>query len=381
MTISIAVALADHQRRERAKGHATWRDPAALGQSLGLAKSTVRSEVDLAERLGLIDRKRLKVGQRVALTDLGWKLFGLDQVGPRSRIPAPTLDLDQTLEPRPPLIQLLIDWRVAVPLVEELATHLGQDPEPLWDEVLGLETQGLVETWPDHPAGPAVMLSSLTADALGLRLSTDGTRWLRPGEPDPTSIDPDLGLVTETDWSQDQDLLGLLDQTPDPSLLGGPEAALAAEAAERQCLDLLDQWTDPDPEAQAPVVLDHEPDLKDRWRAASQEQPTVFLPAPRLLLGQSLPWPVLVPGREQHWHPGSGPCPGCREQFLGVRTYCLVCCRSGLDDLLAHLLRLETRRQVPMVRRPEPGPKPTKGATRRHVRAVKTPGLRGGLGS
>ena len=47
------------------------------------------------------------------------------------------------------------------------------------------EAVGLVDRWPDAEGGPSVVLSALSVACLGLRATSDGERWLRPGEREP----------------------------------------------------------------------------------------------------------------------------------------------------------------------------------------------------
>ena len=323
MTISIAAALADGQRRERFVGAATWRDPGQVGKAAGLRGARLRAEVHRAERLGLIDHKEVAEGDRIALTDLGWQLFGLNDRGPSTVGTA-----DGIVEPeddRPPLVQLLIHWRTAIPLAEQLAHHLGRDVEDVWDEVLALERAGWVETWPDHPAGPAVMLSGPAADELGLALSSDGSRWLRPWQADPTTIDAPFGAAREADLILDDDA-SLFGDWPDPDALDGPRALAADEALEQQAWRLLDLATKPDGPR---VRLQHDgrPDQNSRDPFGGSGT-HVVLPRPRHLLGADLLWPT-APGSD-------GRCAGCRDRQLGRTRYCLVCDRSGMDDLIAY---------------------------------------------
>lgn len=112
----------------------------------------------------------------------------------------------------------------------------------------------------------------------------------------------------------------------------------------------------------------------------------VFVPQPRLLLGLRLTWPVLVPGTERRWTPGDGPCPGCLGERLGARTFCMVCHRSGIDDLITFLLSQESRRRGTMGRMKAGREQArrehlSRSERRRMVEANHRPGLRGGIGS
>ncbi len=165
----------------------------------------------------------------------------------------------------------------------------------------------------------------------------------------------------------------------DPTLLIGSETLEALEAVEVEVRDVLDQLTDP--AGDEPTVLMHRPSIEDYWEMSAQARPVVYLARPRHLLGQALPWPALVPGTERAWTPGDGTCPGCQAQDLDAFTYCLVCHRSGLDDLIRYLLSFEPRRVIPPARSVDSPAKPSRSSRRRLVVAQDRPGLRGGLGS
>ena len=368
----VAAALAERHRRERPRGLSVWREPRELGRSLGLAPSEVRTEVEQAERLGLVDLADFGAGPRVSLSDLGWKLFDLDD-----RRPGPRRSAAPRSRPEDPdLVTLLRTWRSAAPQAQDLADHLGRDVEEFWDEVLAAESRGEVETWPDHPAGPTVMLSSLAAGRLGLELSSDGTRWLRPRQDDPTSIERSNHDVAETSLGLDPDRPGLLDDLADPCARTGPEELEARESAEAQADEILDRLTDP--EGERVLVLDHEPTIEERWSNAGK--PQVFLPAPHLILGQALQWPVR--GLEGQT------CRGCRDRKLGRTDYCLLCDRSGVDDLIRYLLevspgprRIKQHRPDGAARVPR-APRSSKSKGQGNRKGCQpADGLRGGLGS
>lgn len=371
----VAAALATQGRAKRQDGEPNWRPLAEVGARAGLAGPDLRADARKAERQGLIKVKAVKSGPRVALTELGRQLFGLDGPGPGL---GSTHDQVEGSAPRPPLVQLLIRWGSAVAIVEELADHLGRDIEDVWDRILELERLGTVETWPDHPAGPAVMLSSRTAAGLGIWLSSDGSRWLRPHDPDPTTIEPVRVILNESDLARDQDRPGLLDAFPDPRSISGLAAVEAAEDAERLCREIQDHWSDP--AGSGATVVDRELTVKERWSLAGRGLPVVRLPNPKILLGQGLAWPVLAPGGRQLWRLGLGVCPGCRDRVLDRSQYCLVCCRSGLDDLIRYLLSLEGRRKFTSRRAIGARPGSTRAVRRRELQAKAQPDLRGGLG-
>ena len=49
------------------------------------------------------------------------------------------------------------------------------------------------------------MLLGPAADEIGLVLSSDGSRWLRPWQADPTTIDAPFGAAREADLVLDDD--------------------------------------------------------------------------------------------------------------------------------------------------------------------------------
>ncbi len=342
--LGVVEALANQQRLNRRHGQAAWRAATEVGKVVNLRGVSLHVEVGRADSRGLIETKESGSKTWIKLSELGESLFGLDDPG-RGEVSQATPDRGDrrpSAEPGPneALVQLLIGWRTATALVEDLAKPSGRDVEEFWEEVLEAERAGVVETWADHPAGPTVMISSLTAERNGIRLSSDGTRWIGLDEPDPTSIDRPLTIIIETDCATDLDRPNYLDSQPDPKALVGSKSLEAIEDAGRCCRRVEDAWQDRDSGVGPEVLtLDHEASFDELWTASERDEVVVKLPAPRLLIGLSLVWPVMTPGAvpPRPWRPGDGLCPACFGRDLSRSSYCLVCCRSGLDDLIRRM--------------------------------------------
>jgi len=382
--VGVAEVLATQQRQERRHGNAAWRSATEIGKVAKLQGVSLAMEVDRAEMRGMIETSERGFKTWVKLSDLGECLFGLKGPIRDEARPAQPGDDDRhppsELDPSSALVRLLIRRRSATSLVEDLAVRSGRDIEDFWEEVLQAERDGLVETWADHPSGPTVMLSSLTTERNGLRLSSDGTRWIDRDDPDPTSIDRPLRFSTETDCSVDLDRPDFLDTQADPRALTGPESLEAAEDAIRGCRRVEDAWHDRDngvgPEV---LALDHEASHDELWGASEREELVVRLPAPRLLLGLALVWPVMTPGADppRLWRPGDGPCPACLGRALSSASYCLVCCRSGLDDIIR---RMDPPSPARVARSRQTTAKSSRASKATSRRAGTDRPLRGGLG-
>ncbi len=183
----VVEALVTQQRRTRRHGNAAWRPLDEIGHQAGIGGRLLQNDLRLAEQQGLVDVKVRESGRFVTLSALALSLFGLGDRIDRDLegFEEPLVEAEgaadgsglfEPEQPGEPLVEVLVGWQCSSPRVEDLADHLGRDVEDLWDEFQELERRGLVEVWPDHPAGPAVMLSSLTADRLRLRLASDGFR-------------------------------------------------------------------------------------------------------------------------------------------------------------------------------------------------------------
>ena len=76
-----------------------------------------------------------------------------------------------------------------------------------------------------------------------------------------------------------------------------------------------------------------------------------------------------------------GRCAGCRDRHLSPTQYCLVCDRSGMNDLIAYLLAAEYRREKQARPRVDRGRKAAQvKAELGHARAKGHTPLRGGIG-
>ena len=257
----------------------------------------------------------------------------------------------------------------AVVEVEPFALRRGEDVEALWDALTRAEAEGLVDLWPDGPTGPAATLSTLAADRLGLALAADGSRWIWPGDADPTDPDGELRIGPDSAISGDAEIGGnsaIFDLLPDPGQVEPVVALVAFEDARSRVKALA---TDQRGDVEAIV---------SRGRGAPPERfgPVVdadvfgrMVPQPVHILGLSLAWPVATPGASppRAWIPGDGTCPACKGQDLCRVTYCLVCCRSGLDGIL------------PSVAPPRPA-RPVVRSSRRNTPSTPETTLKGGLG-
>ena len=373
----LVAALVEERLSHDRTGFGAWADAGRIGQQAGVEGRGLESEIRLAEQRGLVEVKSRSGQTMLVLTPLGSSLYGVD--GPTRG----AWVADEAVEglPSPDLVALLARWPSSFPAVEDLANHLGQDVEDLWEEFQEAERSGVVSLWPDHPAGPAVMLSSWSASTLGLRLASDGSRWLGRRDQDPTSIDPQNRFRIEADLDLDPTRPDFLDDYRDPGAFAGDETLEATEAVARLSRDVEDAWSDQD-DGSGPKVLveDRELSFDERWEAAERDQAVVRLPRPRLLLGQRLTWPVLTPGAEppRIWCPGDGPCPACFGGPVAVATYCLVCHRSGLDPLIREMIRREGGRAKGR-RQDQAKPSRALKAGKRQVEKVQA--LRGGIGS
>lgn len=208
------------------------------------------------------------------------------------------------------------------PLATDLADRLGCDVEDVWEALGEAERGGWAETWADDPRGPSVALSALSASRLGLRLSSDGRRWLGPGQVERTfgEAPPYVTMTDLTDpatWDGPDPLASL----EDSRAMQGIDSLALSEACEKMAADYvagLDPASRPRPDGLANLVK--------AWQGFGSSLDRAKLPQPVLIFGLSPAWPVR--------RPASGPCPGCRSRRLGPAAYCLICNRSGIDHLL-----------------------------------------------
>ena len=113
------------------------------------------------------------------------------------------------------------------------------------------------------------------------------------------------------------------------------EALGALELSEQSAERLLDLR----PRGQIELMTDGYDSLID---AADQfERLRRKLPPIRQVLGTQLAWPVMTEdtsnGNQRWWRPSDGLCPGCGGDRLDRGTVCVLCDRTGLDDVLASL--------------------------------------------
>jgi hypothetical protein len=206
------------------------------------------------------------------------------------------------------LARLASTGSAAVPL-DDLPSLLGLDDQAVANVMAAWVNAGDVELWPDHPDGPACVLSSIAAERLGFILDPDapldlGSRWIRRG-----SLGPDR-LETERHGKHRRNVIReseLFDAARHPSA----------------GLDLLT-----DRRAIPPPLAAERHDVGDKEARAyfrSYGDPQY----PTILIGLDLPWPVApLP---------DGSCGACGSRGKLWRSMvCLVCLRAGCDYFLPH---------------------------------------------
>lgn len=320
------------------------------------------------------------------------------------------IDLPATDRDGDPAPILLVDLaRTGLPSVpaEALAFHLGREVGELWADLGTLAVADLVALWPDHPAGPAASLTPHSAERMGLRLASDGSRWLRAGDPDPA----DIRRAVPDDEDDEVDPIAL---AVDRREVGGLDGLILAETvagARRERFDAIADWMDPERdrerlteqrrESMARTVerrrlveatrrlpaAERKARLADldarhqaeRWakiheRMAEQPEVVSLQPPPpppfRVFLGMRSTWPIPVGprGAWHPWQPSDGLCPECGNRPLSRLTVCLHCHRSGLDDLLNPPRRAPKRSVL------------TPGQAQGKAQSRPTAGLKGGIG-
>lgn len=216
-----------------------------------------------------------------------------------------------------------VDWW----LPTSLALAMRWEVEETTDRLSDLDVSGWVEVREDFDGTPRVMISSLGAKRLGLRLvevGPSGTlRWATEGEPDPPA--PRARHVSL--GAQGADLASIPDPGPDPELAShrGERAEAAARAA---------------------AVASSTSSPRPRPKGGSADWPL-----PSVLLGVGLtPWPG--PGQSVDLR---ATCPACGSRKLQPRAYCLYCDRWGLDRLLGNAPSPDL---VPLTSPPVPATRP-----------------------
>jgi hypothetical protein len=349
-----------------ARGRA-WVSSRRLASSLELPPGKLASPLVQLEADGLVVTRRNANGTTsIKLTRLAGPVANPARAASR---PSLNLALDEDT-PHASLVLALAGMPHAVETLDALASHLDRDYNQLCRECIAAELSGMVDLWPDAPSGPSVCLATLAAGRLGLILSCDGTRWLRPGMFDPTSIDGPSPFSVETDITE-PDGPSPLAFVPVPNARTAEEQAIADETADRHAARLE---AEPEPE---PTAKDYaaNPDGKrtrwdrDRTRSildgeAIGGDPERRIPRPTKLWGMGRAWPVMTPGSNplRPWTHGDGPCPECHGDPLARSEACVICDSMGVQELLD---RIESDI-------PAPPPKPL-------YRPVST-SLKGGMG-
>lgn len=338
----------DCSRWDRRRSITQWVRTERIRSVLRLDAPAFAEALHRAEEGGLVATS--EVGRRhrfpaVTLRRPALAMFGLFAGPKRRRIDAEEL---ADLGGHAPLVAVVASYVSATPLVEMIADELRRDVDDLWGEIRSAEDAGWLSAWPDHPAGPSVTLSSATARRLRLRLSDDGSMWLRAFQPDMTRcLDPvelhGSSVDRDTDLSDPRFSSSVMDSAPDP--------------AARPPLD----WAGDDEDAEMTLARTIAEDLAvspigkgvaARWRELdnpSRPDHARRLPAPRFLVGADRPWPVPAWIEHPHgsapgdrpwlvpWTPADGPCPECSGRDLGPLAYCIVCDRAGSDRLIEEL--------------------------------------------
>jgi hypothetical protein len=215
---------------------------------------------------------------------------------------------------------------------------------------------GLIEAWPDCPAGPAVMLSSVVAARNGLVLDDDPetdvhltARWIKEAEPDLKSrtqfdLHSSVHLVHEKYGGDSFDVFA--SQDPGPTE--------AAESNER-----LEHWYPSDPDVERSMALEPAsrkgPKRKEGQKAeigvvyrdyhAPDHIPSkIYDPIGSGKPGWSRSDETDHVFRNGRMVPTSG-CQVCCGRKVSRTTVCLGCLRSGLDDALPPITTSDVARK------------------------------------
>jgi len=315
-----------------------------LRNATTLAPDAFEQALDGAEAAGMVWVDHGPKGRRVNLQRAAISLLGLSRRTYRREIdPDALADL-----PHCGLLATLATFGMSMVPMTTLAEATGRDVMDLWDDCLDAERRGLVEPWADHPTGPTVTISPLVANRLRLTLSEDGSRWLLPRQLDPTRVLENVRLAgasigNDSDQprnADDERSAGIIADLADPDASEPLEILTTEERAEwlvsRMANDAEEVEVDrllartfrrsPVPVAESNTGRDFAEELARR------------LPRPQVLVGMACSWPVFADQEftadPVRWLPSVGPCPECQGRTFDRLTYCVVCDRSGVDDLL-----------------------------------------------
>ena len=185
--------------------------------------------------------------------------------------------------------------RKSVPVMW-IAEKIGVAPERLRDTIFRLISQDLVESWVDERRRPCLSFTPFAVQTLGIvyrerKLKRRADSW----------------AITEADlWTlTDYERSGITSM--DDVEAAGYELHLPEHP------DML-QWTD-----------------NQRWRAKRADYLAHKIPAPTVLLGERLQWPV--PGQETETgvNIATGPCAGCGGHPRDWE-FCLICFRYPIAE-------------------------------------------------
>jgi hypothetical protein len=343
-----------------------WVSSERLAHLLDVGPDRLATPLAHAEEMGLVELRQNDDGRlAIRLTKLS---------APRADMvkSAPILnEIDDC--PHRELVIAVASMGTTSPTIDDLAEHLGRGQDDLCAELVEASDAGLIDLWPDSPSGPAVVLSVISAQRLGLAISADRSKWIRIGQPEIGDDDPPREL-TEADVTS-EDGRSPFDDVADP-IMSPPDIAIEAEAAEVRVVRLAGITTDDTPAAD--TVRTSKPVKagrawsEDRLRSILEGESLdgsdeMRIPRPNKLIGSGRTWPYMVPDSKplRPWTgPKDGPCPACGGLRLNCRTVCIVCHNSGVQGLLD---RIKTAV-------PPPDPRPVAADTVRTRRD-----LRGGI--
>jgi hypothetical protein len=316
----------------------TWVSADRLASALDVDVRQLAGPLAHAESDGLVRLRR---------TDEGRLAVKLERIaGPRmSRLHAPVV-LNDALHDcaQADLVRLVASMPGTAPLVEDVAEKMDVGLDRACQLIAEAEAADWLSGWPDGPEGPACCLTPLSAERLGLQISSDFSKWIRIGAHDPTDDDHpqmllEADVTNENGHSAFDDIADDIGTPPELAIEAEDVEARAAELAEIELPDVI-------------AIADHRPvkrKTRGQWSEAGimsileseclDYDPELRIPRPTKLLGSARSWPVMVPGvvPPRPWTPGDGPCPICRGLPLDSRTACLICLCAGVDPLLARI--------------------------------------------
>jgi hypothetical protein len=231
------------------------------------------------------------------------------------------------------LVESLAALPAAVVPLAGLGDEWGLPEAELAAIVAAAVAAARVELWNDAPGGPAIILSTTEAAALGLELAVEpgpaysdawlarSLRWIPRGSAPAETIEcfHELAKVCETDLIDPMTGEGGFDDLVDHRARDLDETRAACRCG-GSCLH--DATTETKP-----------------GRRRELQAVGLALWEPAHMLGLGVSWPV-APDAD-------GACGVCHEATLGESTLCLWCNRSGVDHLLPEVPAAERPKKVP----------------------------------